>query len=345
MKKKSVAILGATGTVGQKCIELLQDHPWFEVTELVASERSAGRRYADVVKWRQQTPIPSTVGTIEVRTLEQMLESSLLFSGLDSTIAGEAEIEYARRGHFVVSNSKNHRLDDTVPLIIPEINCDHLAILKQQKSSGKIVTNSNCSTMAFTLAVAPLEKQFGIKTASVCTLQAVSGAGYPGVASLDIIGNIIPYIEGEEEKIETEPLKILGTLRNNAIECAQFDISAQCTRVPVVDGHTELVSLRLANAATIAEIEEALRTFTGNIAEYGLPSAPHAPIHVSTAEDRPQVLRDVHTEGGMAITVGRVRQCPINDVKFVILEHNTVRGAAGAALLNAEACVALGYLQ
>ena len=338
-------MLGATGTVGQKFVELLRDHPWFRVAELVASDRSAGKRYADAVRWRQNAPIPVDVGALTVKGLDDALESTLLFSGLDSAVAGEAERTYADGGHFVISNAKNHRMDNDVPLVIPEINCDHLALLERQRGRGKIVTNSNCSTMGLALALAPIQRAFGIASVSVCTLQAISGAGYPGVASLDIVGNVIPYIADEEEKIETEPRKILGTLEDDGVRPAPFTVSAQCTRVAVVDGHTELVSLRLARPAGRDEMVAALRQFTGEAQRLNLPSAPRAPIHVADAPDRPQPLRDVDAERGMAVTVGRVRACAVNDIKFTILVHNTVRGAAGAAILNAEACRELGYLK
>lgn len=341
----NVAILGATGTVGQKYIELLREHPWFRVAELVASERSAGREYAQAVNWRQATPLPREIGQLTVRRLSDPLESRLLFSGLDSSIAGEAESSYAAAGHFVISNSRNHRMDDAVPLVIPEVNCDHLQLLRAQKSSGKIVTNPNCSTIALTLALAPLHAALGVRAVTVTTLQAISGAGYPGVASLDIIGNIIPYINGEEEKMESEPLKILGKIeRGGQVRPAEITISAQCTRVPIVDGHTELLSLRLRDPADDATIKQLLRGFRGEAQQLGLPSAPAAPLLVSEQEDRPQVLRDVNAAAGMAVTVGRVRRCPVQDVRLVLLGHNTVRGAAGAAILNAEACYKLGHL-
>lgn len=279
-----------------------------------------------------------------IRSLSDPLESRLLFSGLDSSVAGEAESAYATAGHFVISNSGNHRMDATVPLVVPEINCDHLKLLAKQSSSGKIVTNPNCSTIVLSLALAPLQREFGIGAVSVATLQAVSGAGYPGVASLDIVGNIVPYIGGEEEKIETEPCKIFGTYTESGIEPATIAIGAQCTRVPVTDGHTELVSLRLTTPAAISEVKRALREFRGEAQRLSLPSAPPVPVLVSEADDRPQVLRDVGAGGGMAVTVGRVRPCPVLDVRFVVLGHNTVRGAAGAAILNAEACRELGYL-
>jgi len=330
--------------LGQQLIELLREHQRFRIAELVASERSAHKKYADAVKWRQSAPIPTEVTNLTIKTLDDALESPLLFSGLDSEVAGEAERAYSDAGHFVISNSKNHRLDNDVPLVIPEVNCDHLDLLKEQKGKGKIVTNPNCSTMALALALAPLVRTIGIEAVCVTTLQAISGAGYPGVASLDILGNIIPYIGGEEEKIETETLKILGTLENRRIAYASYPISAQCTRVPVVDGHTLLVSLRSSEKVNIDVLKKILREYRGEITGLKLPSAPAAPIHVSDAHDRPQVARDLHAEGGMAITIGRLRSCPVNDLKFVVLEHNTIRGAAGAAILNGEACVALGYL-
>lgn len=337
-----VAILGATGTVGQKCIALLDAHPWFRVAELVASDRSAGRTYGAIGRWKQEGEAPPAIAAMTVKKLADPLASKLLFSCLDSSVAGEAESAYARAGHIVISNASNHRMDADVPLVIPEINCEHLGLLAMQNTRGKILTNPNCSTIALTMALAPIQRAFGIKSASVTTLQAVSGAGYPGVASLDIMGNVIPYINGEEDKMEEEPQKILGTLQDGVIQPAEITISAQCTRIPVIDGHTELVSLRLNRPATIDEITTVLREFRGEAQRLSLPSAPRAPIHVTEAENRPQVLRDVNAEHGMAITVGRVRPCPVNDIKFVVLGHNTVRGAAGAAILNAEACYKRG---
>jgi aspartate-semialdehyde dehydrogenase len=340
-----VAILGATGTVGQKFVLLLQDHPLFRIRELVASERSAGKRYGDVCKWKQDTPIPGGIAELTVKSLNESLNSTLLFSGLDSSVAGEAESAYAQAGHFVVSNSKNHRMDRDVPLVIPEINSDHLALVKEQKHPGAIVTNPNCSTMFLTMALAPLQDAFGVEAVAVTTMQAISGAGYPGVPSMDVLGNVIPHIGGEEDKVETETQRILGSLRGSQIEPAPFAVSAQCNRVPVFDGHTESVSVKLAGNPAPEAVAEAMRAFRGMPQERGLHSAPEHPLIVTERADRPQPARDIWLEGGMSTVVGRIRPCPVLGIKFVAMGHNTVRGAAGAAVLNAEAAHALGYLE
>jgi aspartate-semialdehyde dehydrogenase len=342
MNKLPVAILGATGTVGQKFITLLEDHPYFEIKELVASERSAGKTYTTACSWKQNTPIPKRIAEMEIRGLEESLESPILFSGLDSSVAGEAERRFAEEGHMVISNSKNYRMEPEVPLVIPEINPDHFSLLAEQPWPGGIVTNSNCSTMFLAMALAPLEETFGVEAVQVSTLQAISGAGYPGVPSYDITANVIPYIKGEEEKIEQEAQKILGTIANGSVVNAGFAVSAQCTRVPVVDGHTETVSLSLKHKAPIEEVRSVMAGFRGLPQELGLPSAPEHPILFMEQEDRPQPARDVWLEQGMATLVGRLRSCPVLDYRMVIMGHNTVRGAAGAAVLNAEAMYRLG---
>jgi aspartate-semialdehyde dehydrogenase len=317
----------------------------FEISELVASERSAGKSYGEAAKWKQAEAIPESLASMTVRSLDDELESPLLFSGLDSSVAGEAETRYAKAGHTVVSNAKNHRMDPTVPLIIPEINPDHFALVHEQETSGKIITNSNCSTMFLAMALAPIHRAFGIRSVGVTTLQAISGAGYPGVPSMDILGNVIPYIGGEEEKLESETTKILGSLEGTSITPANFVVSAQCTRVPVYDGHTETVSFSLSSDASLSELREALEGFRGMPQERELPSAPKHPIVVLDEADRPQPARDIYVNGGMSTVVGRLRPCPVFDFKMVILGHNTVRGAAGAAVLNAEAYVSLDYLK
>ncbi|MFP4178693.1 MAG: aspartate-semialdehyde dehydrogenase [Spirochaetaceae bacterium] len=337
-----VAILGATGTVGQKFISLLDGHPYFEITELVASERSAGKTYKEACSWKQNTPIPEHPGGMQVKGLEDFLESPILFSGLDSSVAGEAERTYADRGHVVISNSKNYRMDPAVPLVIPEINPDHFSLIASQEWRGAIVTNSNCSTMFLAMALAPLEETFGVQSVQVSTMQAISGAGYPGVSSYDIVGNVIPYIGGEEEKIEEESQKILGTLAGGRVIDADFAVSAQCARVPVVDGHTETVSLSLKRKAPIEELRSVMAGFRGIPQELELPSAPQHPILFMEEPDRPQPARDVWLENGMATLVGRLRPCKVLDYRMVIMGHNTVRGAAGASILNAEAMLRLG---
>lgn len=345
MKKIPVAILGATGTVGQKFAVLLNNHPQFEVRELVASPQSAGRKYEAVCRWKQDQPIPEALRGMIVKTTDDSLDSAVLFSGLDSSVAGTAETAYATRGHAVISNAKNHRMDPDVPLIIPEVNSDHFALLKRQPYTGSITTNSNCSTMFLAMVLAPLHRRFGVEAVQVTTMQAISGAGYPGVASMDILGNVVPYIGDEEEKLETEAAKILGTLGDGGIVPATFAVSAQCNRVPVFDGHTETLSIRFAQRVSPEDVSDCLRTFTGPPQELKLPSAPDRPIVVTDAPDRPQPARDVWLGNGMVTVVGRIRPCPVFDVKMVILGHNTVRGAAGAAILNAEAMLAIGYLE
>ncbi len=345
MEKIKVAILGATGTVGQKFVTLLYDHPYFEIHELVASERSAGKKYSEACRWKQNIPIPENVRDLVVKTTDTKLESKILFSGLDSSVAGPVEERYANEGHYIISNSKNHRMDSDVPLVIPEINHDHLDIIKQQKYKGAIVTNSNCSTMFLTMALAPIYKEFGIEAVHVTTMQAISGAGYPGVPSLDILGNVIPFIGGEEDKVETEPLKILGTYKNGKIEHADFKISAHCNRVPVYDGHTETVSIKLKKKAEPEEVARILDEFSGLPQELKLPLAPEKPIVVFNEPDRPQPFRDVWLNRGMSACVGRIRKCPIYDIKLVVLGHNTVRGAAGAAVLNAETMYRKGLIE
>ena len=345
METIDVAVLGATGTVGQKFITLLDGHPFFRVRELVASPQSAGKPYAQVCRWKQDTPIPETIAKKTVKSTEEDLDSTLLFSGLDSSVAGEVERAYAEQGHLVVSNSKNHRMDPDVPLVIPEINHDHLALVDRQPYAGAIVTNPNCSTIFLAMALAPLQEAFGLQAVHVTTLQAISGAGYPGVSGMDIMGNVIPYISGEEDKVEQESLKILGRLEDGHIRPADMRVGAQCTRVPVLDGHTETVSVKLSREADIEELREALDSFRSVPQERELPSAPERPILMLDAPDRPQPARDIWLENGMATIVGRLRECPVLDYRMVVLGHNTVRGAAGASILNAEMLVSEGYLE
>ena len=343
MTKIPVAILGATGTVGQKFIALLENHPQFEITELIASSRSAGKPYREAVSWKQEVGIPLSIADMTVLPLDAELSSLILFSGLDSSVAGEAETHFATAGHVVISNSRNHRMDSDVPLVIPEINADHFALIRRQPYEGCIVTNSNCSTMFLAMVLAPVHRAFGLEAVQVSTMQAISGAGYPGVASMDILGNIIPYISGEEEKLETEPLKILGQLEDGGIKAADFSLSAQCNRVPVFDGHTENLSLKCKTKPSPADLAQVLRNFQGEMKER-LHSAPESPIVLIDGDDRPQPARDLWVNGGMSAIVGRIRPCPVMDIKMTILGHNTLRGAAGAAILNAEAMLALGYI-
>jgi aspartate-semialdehyde dehydrogenase len=347
-KKIPVGVLGATGTVGQKFIKLLENHPWFEVTQVAASERTAGKKYCEAVSWKQVTQIPQSVRDLEIRPCTPDLQCRLVFSGLDASVAGEIEADLAQAGFAVLSNSKNHRLDDDVPLVIPELNHDHLGLIPIQRrnlgSRGFIVTNSNCSTMFLAMALGPLHQAFTVERVLVVTMQAISGAGYPGVPSLDILGNVIPYIGGEEEKMEIETRKILGRFNGKTVDLADFPVSALCNRVAVEDGHTEAVSVKLARKTSPQEIAEVLARLSGPPQELKLPSAPDRPVVVMSAPDRPQPRFDVNHSNGMATLVGRIRPCPVLDYKFTVLGHNTVRGAAGASILNAELLKAQGYL-
>jgi aspartate-semialdehyde dehydrogenase len=344
-----VGVLGATGAVGQRFIELLADHPWFEVTEVAASDRSAGKPYRQACSWRLATPLPKRVGDLVVTTTEGPFKSKLLFSGLDSSVAGEVESALAAKGHAVVSNSRNHRMDADVPLLIPEINASHLdsiAAQRKRTGGGYIVTNPNCSVVGLAMAMAPLHRAFGIEETAVVTLQALSGAGYPGVPSMDIIDNVIPFIGGgEEEKIEAEPRKILGTFEGGAFKDAAIKISASVHRVAVSDGHTMAAFLRFGKKKPSAE--EAIRVlaeFRGEPQERKLPFAPVNPIHILTDDNRPQPRLDRDRERGMAVSVGRVREDRVFDLKLEALVHNTIRGAAGVAVLNGELLHARGLL-
>ncbi len=345
MSRIPIAILGATGTVGQKFVVLLQDHPQFEIAELVASPRSAGKSYVEACSWKQDQPIPPRIAEMTVKSTTDPLSSPILFSGLDSSVAGEAEVHYAEAGHVVISNSRNHRMDENVPLVIPEINPDHFEMVSRQTWPGAIITNSNCSTMFLAMALAPIYEKWGIDWVQVTTMQAISGAGYPGVSSMDILGNVVPYISGEEEKMEIEAQKILGTLTPDHVEPAPFVVSAACTRVPVFDGHLETVTVKLPAGVEpgIDEVAAVLSSWRGMPQDRSLPSAPAQPIEVLPEPDRPQPARDVLRNKGMSTLVGRLRADPIGSFKMVIMGHNTVRGAAGAAILNAEAFVALGH--
>ena len=340
-------ILGATGAVGQKFVELLDGHPWFEVTAVAASGRSAGRAYREAVNWLGSSPIPEAVGDLVVRTAEAPLDCDFVFSGLDASVAGDVETAFARAGYPVISNARNHRMDVDVPLLVPEINPGHLALIDRQEygPGGFIVTNPNCSTVGLAMVLAPLQTAFGVESVLVTTFQALSGAGYPGVASLDALGNVVPYIGGEEAKLASEPRRILGALGPDGVEDAGITISPQCNRVPVVDGHLECVSVRFARKpASLEEVAETLGTFAPPDDVVGLPSAPDRPIRVLTAPDAPQPRRDVMAGRGMTVSVGRIRPCEVLDVKLVLLVHNTIRGAAGGAILNAEILVRTGRL-
>ncbi|HUL77860.1 MAG TPA: aspartate-semialdehyde dehydrogenase [Vicinamibacteria bacterium] len=346
-KRVEVGVLGATGMVGQQFINQLANHPWFELAWLAASERSEGKRYADAAPWRLETPLPEGIADRAVEPATPGKGPRLVFSALDAGVAGELERAFAEAGHLVVSNARNHRMDPTVPLLVPEVNAEHLALLRAQAKlrggKGAIVTNPNCSTVVLTMALAPL-RPFGLRSCLVSTMQAVSGAGYPGVASLDILGNVIPFIAGEEEKIESETRKILGSLADEAVELHPVRVSAHTSRVPVVDGHTETVAVALEKKPSFAELRAAFEGFSGAPQRLGLPSAPERPILYLDQPNRPQPRFDAARGRGMAVSVGRLRPCPVLDWKFVTLGHNTVRGAAGAAVLNAELMQAEGLL-
>jgi aspartate-semialdehyde dehydrogenase len=336
--KIPVAILGATGAVGQRLVEALAGHPWFVLVEAVASERSAGKRYRDAAHWLLAGDMPAAAGELEVLPPGARLDARVVLSALDAATAAELEPEYAGRGHQVVSNASKFRMDPRVPLVVPEVNGHAVERLRDQPWAavgGGLVTNPNCSVVGIVMALAPLQRTFGLEAVTVVTMQAVSGAGYPGVPSLDILGNVIPTIPGEEEKIAREPQKILE---------AEFPLSVAVHRVPVVDGHTCAVFVKLERDAGIDDIRRELDGFSGEPQRLALPSAPARPLVVIDAADRPQPLRDIHRGSGMTVSVGNLRPDPVYDARFTVLVHNTVRGAAGAALLNAELLAARGML-
>jgi aspartate-semialdehyde dehydrogenase len=346
--KIPVGILGATGIVGQRFVQMLEHHPWFEVAWLAASDRSEGKSYLESARWRLKTPIPSAVAQMRVSAAKPEGAPKIIFAALDAAIAAELEPRFAEAGCAVITNSSALRMQKDVPLIVPEVNPDHIKLLECQTwrrhSGGFVVTNPNCSAIGLVMALAPLEQRFGIQTVMAVTMQAVSGAGYPGVASLDILGNVIPYIPKEEEKMEEETRKLLGRLNGSGIVPADFAMSAQCNRVAVEDGHTESVSVKLKKKARPEEIIAAWNEFRSVPQELHLPSAPAQPVKYSDVADRPQPRFDADCGQGMTATVGRLRPCGVLDWKFTVLSHNVIRGAAGAALLNAELLKAQGYL-
>ena len=347
-QKIPVGILGATGVVGQRFIQMLEAHPWFEVAWLAASDRSAGQPYGEAARWRLKTPIPDSIRKMPVSSASPEGAPRVIFAALDAGIARELEPQFAAAGCAVVSNSSAFRMQQNVPLVIPEVNADHIALIEKQcwreQSGGYIVTNPNCSAIGLVVALAPLHQKFGIESIFVATMQAISGAGYPGVASLDILGNVIPYIANEEEKMEEETRKLLGRLNADHIEPASFSMTAHCNRVAVEDGHTESVSVKLRQKATTEEIIAAFNEFRSTPQELKLPLAPERPIVYDDTPDRPQPRFDVDRGNGMTVSVGRLRPCGVLDYKFTVLSHNTIRGAAGAALLNAELLKVQGYL-
>jgi aspartate-semialdehyde dehydrogenase len=347
--KTPVGILGATGIVGQRFVQMLEHHPWFEVAWLAASDRSEGRSYGEAARWKMKTPMPARVAEMRVSPATPEGAPKIIFAALDASIAADMEPSFAAAGCAVVSNSSALRMQSDVPLVIPEVNPDHIQMIECQTwrkaSGGFVVTNPNCSAIGLVMALKPLQELFGIETVMAVTMQAVSGAGYPGVASLDILGNVIPYISKEEEKMEEETRKLLGRLNGSGIVPAAFAMSAQCNRVAVEDGHTESVSVRLKKKARPEEIIKAWKEFRSVPQELRLPSAPEQPVRYTAFADRPQPRFDVEAGNGMTTTVGRLRPCGVLDWKFTVLSHNTIRGAAGAALLNAELLKVRGYLE
>ena len=343
--KYPIGILGATGMVGQRFIQLLESHPWFEVAWLAASDRSSGKSYGEAAKWRLDTPMPERIARMTVSPADPTGAPKIIFAALDADIARDMEPKFAAAGCAVVSNSSAFRMDANVPLVIPEVNADHLHLIEEQswrkESGGYMVTNPNCSAIGLVLALKPIEERFGIEQIFVTTMQAVSGAGYPGVPSMDILGNVVPYIKSEEEKMEAETLKLLGRFERNVIKPLGARMSAHCNRVAVEDGHTESVSIKLARPATREQMLAAWAEFRP-LALQHLPMAPEQPIEFASQDDRPQPRLDKNRGRGMAVTVGRLRPCGLLDWKFTVLSHNTIRGAAGAAILNAELLRSLG---
>lgn len=343
-----VGVLGATGMVGQHFVKFLENHPWFELTWVGASDRSAGKPYKEATTWRLEGAMPDATAALAVEECKPSKKTpTLMFSATDASVATEIERAFAEAGATIVSNSRNHRMEADVPLLVPEINADHLEVLKAQKKArgwkGQIVTNPNCSTIVLTMALAPL-RPYGLKRVIVTTMQAISGAGYPGAASMDITANVVPYIGGEEPKMESETQKILGSLEDGVFKPLATPVSAHCNRVPVVDGHLITVSVELDARVSEEELRGAIETFAGEPQKRKLPSAPPRPLIYLDAPDRPQPRRDVERENGMAVFVGRLRPDPVFDWKMIALGHNTVRGAAGAAVLNAELMKAAGLL-
>jgi aspartate-semialdehyde dehydrogenase len=345
--RQKIGILGATGMVGQRFIQLLENHPWFEVGWLAASDRSSGKPYGEAVRWKLDTPLPERIAAMPVSPATPEGAPRVIFAALDADIAREMEPRFAAAGCAVITNSSAFRMEPSVPLVIPEVNADHLALVENQtwrkESGGYIVTNPNCSAIGLVMVLKPLVERFGVEAIFVSTMQAVSGAGYPGVASLDILGNVVPFIKNEEEKMEAETLKLLGRLTGRVVEPLAAKMTAHCNRVAVEDGHTESVSVKLGRKATREEMIAAWAEF-GPLKGKDLPTAPAQPVEFVAAEDRPQPRLDKMRGAGMAATVGRLRPCGLLDWKFTVLSHNTIRGAAGAALLNAELLVSLGKL-
>lgn len=348
MAKIPVAVLGATGTVGQRFVQLLAEHPWFEIVALASSERSAGRPFAEVANWVIPADPPPWLGGMVVRPLEPDLPGQIVFSALPSSVAREVEPAFAQAGYAVCSNASAFRQAPDVPLLIPEVNADHVAMIENQRAAqgwpGLIVTSPNCTTTGLVMPLKPLDEAFGLQKAFATSMQAISGAGYPGIASLDILDNVVPYIGGEEEKVEQETRLLLGRMEDGQRVEAEVVVSAQANRVPVLDGHTVCMSLGFERCPTVAEAVAALTDFRGSAVVRELPSAPERPLLVRAEPDRPQPRRDRDAEGGMTVSVGRVRECPLLDLRLVSVSHNTLRGAASGSILNAELLVAAGYV-
>ena len=350
MKKMKVGVLGATGAVGQQFITLLENHPWFEITFLAASERSVGKTFTEATNWFLENQMPDWLPEKMIQSCEPNFDCDFVFSGLDSSVAGEIEWNFANNGIPVISNAKNYRTDPLVPLLIPEINPDHIHLIPEQQKkfnfdTGYIATNPNCSTVGLTLSVFPLWKEVGIKSMVVTTLQAISGAGFPGVTSLEILGNIVPAISGEADKIQTEPQKIYGTFENKQIIPANLKISAQCNRVPVRNGHLISISLKLDKAVELEKIQSIYYKFLSPLEKWNLPSALKQPVQFTDSYFRPQPILDANYGNGMVVTVGQLQKCSVLDIRLTGLVHNTIRGAAGGAILNAEWLKVNGYLK
>jgi aspartate-semialdehyde dehydrogenase len=343
--KITVAILGATGSVGQRFVELLSWHPWFQIVALAASEKSVGKRYGDAVKWLLPTSLSERIAGMPISECKPPIAANLIFSALDSSAATEAESAFANAGYTVITNAKNFRMQSDIPLLIPEVNSSHLELLGYQKfKGGKIIANSNCCAAGLCIALKPLLDLFGVEALHVVTMQAISGAGYPGISAFDIQDNIIPYIEDEEEKLETEPLKILGKLEGGLITPADIRISSQCNRVPITDGHTQCISIKFKKKPSKSEVIEAWKTFSSEPQKLALASAPEFPIHYFENDFLPQPKLQRNIDKGMAVSIGRLRDCPLLDYKFNLVSHNTIRGAAGGAILCAELLVRKGFV-
>lgn len=347
-RKLGVAVLGATGAVGQRFIQLLENHPWFEVKEVIGSDRSAGKLYGEATNWILDGSVPASVSQLRVKALDAQLDSYLVFSALPKEAAETREMELASIGHVVCTNASTNRMLEDVPLLLPEANADHLQLVNIQRSkrgwtTGALVANSNCTAMPVVMALAPL-RQFGISKILMVSAQAISGAGYPGVASLDIIDNVIPYVSGDEQKLETETLRMLGKVNDISIDWLDAVTSASCNRVPVVDGHLVNVSIEVREKPSLEDIIHAWQNFVGPEPVPQLPSAPEYPVQYLPQTDRPQIRRDRNAGNGMVTSVGRLRHCPLLGYKFVALAHNTIRGAAGCSILNAELMAIQGYL-